>query len=300
MNVYWPIYKNIEKEIIDLANHFVVDDEQLKVYSFGIADLIVRCGTEIEALAKELYLSESNATTNIADIKFDFQGISYLERNWLIDKKEVLLSNHNIFLKDKVYLPFLKNEKKGTRSIYGWNNAYQSLKHNKKNDLKEFGTMKYLLEISAALYLLNIYYKNESFLSVDEHGTNIDRALGSALFSLIFDSWHGDYLPLSTLGKKEQEKAAYLITTETENLKEWDQFSQKLIESLTKELLKHPKVKKLGTSQLENLDYVELAEVVGIIEYKKIVSKIMPKKFPQPKWVAVLNKNNKEINRVSR
>ena len=32
-NLYWPIYKKIEKEIVELSNHIHFDDNQLSVYS---------------------------------------------------------------------------------------------------------------------------------------------------------------------------------------------------------------------------------------------------------------------------
>ena len=54
-NLYWPVYKNLEKEFLKLADYIHFSDEQLGTYSMFIADLIVRCSVEIEALSKELY-----------------------------------------------------------------------------------------------------------------------------------------------------------------------------------------------------------------------------------------------------
>ena len=54
-NMYWPVYKNIEREFLKIAEYINICDEQLKVYSFHIADLIIRCAIEIEAISKELY-----------------------------------------------------------------------------------------------------------------------------------------------------------------------------------------------------------------------------------------------------
>ncbi len=51
-NLYWPIYKNLEKEVLKLADNIYFCDEQMDVYSPHIADLIVRCSIEIEALFK--------------------------------------------------------------------------------------------------------------------------------------------------------------------------------------------------------------------------------------------------------
>lgn len=54
-NLYWPVYKNLEKELLKLAECVHFADDQLNVYSMHIADLIVRCAVEIESLSKELY-----------------------------------------------------------------------------------------------------------------------------------------------------------------------------------------------------------------------------------------------------
>lgn len=55
-NLYWPIYKKIEKEIVELSNHIHFDDNQLSVYSVKIVELLIRCVVEIEAISKDLYL----------------------------------------------------------------------------------------------------------------------------------------------------------------------------------------------------------------------------------------------------
>ena len=56
-NNYWPVYKNLEEETLELTKYIQFTDDQLSVYSMHIADLLVRCAMEIEALSKELFLS---------------------------------------------------------------------------------------------------------------------------------------------------------------------------------------------------------------------------------------------------
>lgn len=68
---------------------------------------------------------------------------------------------------------------------YGWNNAYQNLKHDRGQSLR-FGSVKYLFEIMAALYILNIYYKKEAIPLGKDTGVNFDASLGSSLFSVEF------------------------------------------------------------------------------------------------------------------
>ena len=54
-NHYLPVYKNLEEEVINLSKYIQINDDQLNVYSMHIADLIVRCAMEIEAISKEIY-----------------------------------------------------------------------------------------------------------------------------------------------------------------------------------------------------------------------------------------------------
>jgi len=46
-NLYWSVYKNLEKEVLELSNQIHIDDEQLNVYSIKISELLIRCSVEI-------------------------------------------------------------------------------------------------------------------------------------------------------------------------------------------------------------------------------------------------------------
>lgn len=54
-NQYWPAYKNLEEEVLKLSDCIYFSDEQINTFSKFIADLLVRCSVEIEAISKELY-----------------------------------------------------------------------------------------------------------------------------------------------------------------------------------------------------------------------------------------------------
>ena len=56
-NLYWSVYQNLEKELIELTNHIHVDDKQINVYSMKISELLIRASIEFESLAKELYIN---------------------------------------------------------------------------------------------------------------------------------------------------------------------------------------------------------------------------------------------------
>ena len=47
-NLYWPVYKSIEREVLALAYVIHIDDKQLNVYSVKIAELLIRTCVEVD------------------------------------------------------------------------------------------------------------------------------------------------------------------------------------------------------------------------------------------------------------
>ena len=183
-NIYWPVYKNIENEFSNLMFHIHIDDEQLSVYSSKISDLILRASAEIESISKELY--RLNGGKKTSNIKYDEDAIAHLISLWKLDEKVVIISSYNCFLTSRELTPFKKNEVRtgSSRLTFSWNNSYQNLKHDRTNSLK-FGSVRYLFDVTAALFLLNIYYKNIKFsLGKDSKATNFDTALGSSIYAI--------------------------------------------------------------------------------------------------------------------
>lgn len=188
-NNYWPVYKNLEEETIELTKYIQFTDDQLSVYSMHIADLLVRCAMEIEALSKELYWK--NGGTKVYDdtgaerqLYFDTDCLEYLNNIWHLSEKQVLVSSARFNFQEaenRILKPMHKAHK---RSGAKWNKAYQAVKHDRKNCLKD-GNIKNLLSAMAALYVLNIYYIDETF----DYGTisnlnkMFDNRLGSDLFA---------------------------------------------------------------------------------------------------------------------
>lgn len=84
-NLYWPVYKNLEKEFLSIADFIHFSDDQANVYSMHIADLILRCAVEIEALSKELYcqlggnMDPANEDGIPRDLYFDTDCLKLLE-----------------------------------------------------------------------------------------------------------------------------------------------------------------------------------------------------------------------------
>ncbi len=90
INLYWPIYKSLEKEVIELSNQIHFDDQQLTIYSVKISELLIRCSVEIEAISKELYSKLGGSKTS-NDLFFDTDCLQLLEEKWIISKKTIIM-----------------------------------------------------------------------------------------------------------------------------------------------------------------------------------------------------------------
>jgi hypothetical protein len=172
-NWYWSVYKNLENEFLKLTDCVHFDDNQIKVYSMHIADLIVRCSIEIEALSKTLYaqlggnMTPTDDNGNKRDLYFDTDCINLLEQQWKIGKKQVLVTGINFYFdadSNKILSPLHKANKRGSGGSK-WKQAYQAVKHDRINSLKK-ASIENLIHAMGALYLLNLYYKDEIMISV--------------------------------------------------------------------------------------------------------------------------------------
>ena len=98
----------LEKEFLKLADYIHFSDNQLGTYSMFIADLIVRCSVEIEALSKELYcmlggnMSPTDSQGNARDIYFDTDCLDLLEQKRGISKKQIMVSTINFYFTDLI------------------------------------------------------------------------------------------------------------------------------------------------------------------------------------------------------
>lgn len=193
INLFWPVYKNLEKEFLQLADYIHFADDQTKVYSMHIADLIVRCSIEIEAISKELYLdlggnpSPVDANGNRRDLYFDTDCLDLLESQWKLSKKQVIVSATTFYFSaetNRILTPMHKANKRGT-SGSKWKQAYQAVKHDRKSSL-EMANIENLLHAIGALYILNLYYRDEVFdIGRVYMGTNkFDNRVGSDIFSV--------------------------------------------------------------------------------------------------------------------
>lgn len=152
-DLHRTIFEGFEDEFVEMIRYTLVDDKQLDVYSLEYAALILKVGSEIEAIAKAIC---TNNGKHKDSHKFD---LNCIEKNK--PKIETVMVNHgrlhfsdmkNVFLK-----PFSKDEQKsvGSGLTYGWDNAYQNIRHGGLEELKTFGSIKYCIRSLGALYILN-------------------------------------------------------------------------------------------------------------------------------------------------
>lgn len=200
--MFWQVYKNLEEEVINLSKYISITDStlkidnktktlkrienghQLEVYSPFIADLLIRCCVEIEAISKEMYFEAGGVKQRgSSDVYFDTDCISFLNHKWNICIKKVIVSSIYFDFKNEENLsltPLLNADK---RSKTYWAKCYQAVKHDRYNSLY-LGNIKALIQAMAALYLLNIYYKDIKLSSKYFDYRKLDFSFGSKLFSL--------------------------------------------------------------------------------------------------------------------
>lgn len=246
---FWNAYRRLEQEVLQLSEDIHFDDDQLTVYSSKIGDLLVRTAIEIEALAKSLFLANGGTQPENRDLYFDTDCLKYLDAKWLLSKKKVIIISPHFYLTkpdNRTLLPLNNASKRGTSGAK-WKQAYQAVKHNRIDNLQK-GNIGNLLNALAALYVLNVYYRDRVFyLDVDYEARKIDWGLGSEIFAVMVSKEQRNPSDKAEYVKKrDYEECIYLVKpTEGEiknylelirNIKiETMQESTKVVEQILKE-----------------------------------------------------------------
>lgn len=245
-NLFWPVFKNIEKEIISLSNDIHFDDKQLSIYSVKIAELLLRCVVEIEAISKALYFSNGGTETDGKDLFFDTDCIALLETNWLLSKKQVIVSSANFYFQsdeNKILYPLHKAHKRGTSGA-DWARAYQAVKHNRVENLDK-ANLKHLIRAAAALFLLNLYYRDDVFELGKENKNNFTHLL-SDIFDVKVHLWSGggfdDYQ--SYHKKDDFDECVFFIKDTDERHSKYFEWGTTVNVKLNELIYTHPNVTK--------------------------------------------------------
>lgn len=184
MNMYWNVYRGLEKELLALADVITINDQQKDVYSVKIASLLLRTAVEIESVSKKLY-KMNGGEKDSSQALFDVDCIGMLNQLWRIEHRFVTVSSPYIYLgeENRTFAPLKNCSKMGDGT---WKKAYQAVKHDRENNL-ERGNVLNLIKALGALCILNIYLMDETVeLGADPFGT-FDCSRGSEIFSLHVD-----------------------------------------------------------------------------------------------------------------
>lgn len=270
INLYWPVYKNIEREIVELSNQVHFDDSQLTVYSVKISELLIRCVVEIEAIAKELYFKNGGVCPADRDLYFDTDCLNLLEQKWQLSKKKVIISSSNFYFQNvdnKVLNPLLKTNKRGS-SAADWKKAYQAVKHNRTDNLRK-GNIKNLLKAMAALFLLNLYYRDDKYSLKNYNETSFTENI-SDLFNIKVHTWHGDGVGENSYFKKEDfDECTYLIKWEDDYKKKWDEFIREQEKILNEIIFNHPNVSQYVNEKFIDNGMIKKEEFVSFVKNRE-------------------------------
>lgn len=179
-NLFWPIYKQLEKEFKDLSYYIAINKKQLKTYSIKIADLILRTVSECENIASTICKRENikfkDKNGHIRKVvRFD-EYIERLNSTFKLERKNISLDYINVdsYTFDWKLRPFRKELLKVNgkdKYIIPWYNAYNKIKHDRTKNFK-LANLENLINSLAALFLLNIYFKNQVFYDTDDYNYN--------------------------------------------------------------------------------------------------------------------------------
>ena len=255
-DIFWQTYLNLEKEVLELSKYIYITDvktvvkdgiestencnTQLNTFSSYIADLLVRCCVQIEAISKELYY-DNNGDKPRGDnsILFDEDCLKLIDLKWQTHNKRVLVVAplFNLTKEENRELRPLKEAHK--RQGTYWERAYQAVKHDRYGSMC-CGNVKALIHAMAALYLLNVYYRKEEWIISFQNLTKQDFSLGSSLFAVkapkVGQLWYGN--------KPEKSDSPFVVSYKDEDYKRIEEIQQKENAALNNYWRNQPELKE--------------------------------------------------------
>ncbi|MDE5911623.1 MAG: hypothetical protein K2H24_04745 [Clostridia bacterium] len=292
VNLYWPIYKNLENELLSLTYNIFFTDGQLNVYSMNFVDLLLRTSAEIESIAKELYEQEGGNMNPVDEegnsrcLYFDTDCIEYLNEKWSICGKKISITAATVHFEQEENItisPLLNANKRG-KNI--WKKAYQSVKHSRKKSFKD-ASLKNCIYALGALYILNIYLLNEElYRSQDSYPSN-------------FFSPKTDFVPLPDI-KADYDYTKYtdcifLNIFDEKDYKTYFRYRQEEFETLKRMLISSTEynsyLAKNPNANFTGMDIFYIYKLVGGIEF----ARNMFDKVPHRADIMVINAKTKRV-----
>lgn len=216
-NLYWAVYKNLEKELIELSYAIYIDDKQLSTYSIKIAELLIRTAVEIESISKDLYYANGGTKANDNTLAFDSDCIDYLETLWKLGSKVVKVTGLNLYLSKAENIELTPLNKANIRGKCDWKKAYQAVKHSRNANLQS-GTLKNYIRALAALFLLNLYYRDTVYqVGKDAQYKSFDAGCDSDIFSIKINSGISIMSPGLIAKQVDFEQCVYIFAPTTQS-----------------------------------------------------------------------------------
>lgn len=269
-DMFWQTYLNLEKELIEVSKYIFITDElimnnkgveetkpydsQLGTFSPHIADLLVQCCVQIEAISKELYF-DNGGTKQRGDktISFEEDCLKLIDKKWATHDKIVMVVAPFFNLtndKYRILKPLKEAHKRGR--VY-WDRAYQAVKHDRYLNLNK-GNVWAFIQALAALYLLNLYYRNDSWATKYGDLCKQDYRMGSTLFAvkapLSDNLWNGN--------KPMESASPYVVTYQDNVFQRIEEIRRREDNALTDYWYAQPELKEQAF-----LQQLQLAEEKG-------------------------------------
>ncbi len=185
---YWRAYLKLENELLNLSDDIYFDDYQAKTYSFNIANLIVRCMTEYESIAKSIYRRHKEKEPESMK-----KCITELEELWKLSDKCVELISTNMYFSQE-FAVFFKplSYKSGDKNDFY--SAYNAVKHDRLKNINKASVRMLILAMSG-LFLLNIYYYGDEFSNLNQSNVFSAKCAGESIgFAMDFGLDFSDVL----------------------------------------------------------------------------------------------------------
>ena len=118
-----------------------------------------------------------------------------------------------------------------------WERAYQAVKHDRYSSLQK-GNVKAFIHALAALYLLNLYYRNDSWVTKYQDISKQDYSMGSAIFSVkapvVNQPWYGNM--------HTHSESPYVVTYSDQDYQRIEAIQQKEHQALNDYWSKQPEL----------------------------------------------------------